>query len=209
MPGEPRCLAVDSHDNIFVTDSVGQTLYKFDSNGKQLLSLRKSWRGQAEFNQPLGVAISQVGTEVLVCDGIGGHRVLTYSTELKPLRCIGAKGGRDGRFNLPTGIAVDDEGNVYVADSLNQRVQVFGAGGSTHLRNIRMSTRWQPHGVFVRGKLLLLTDSINHCVHVFMTEGTHVASFGDDYLSRPEGIVVDDDGFVYVSDRGGDSVIVF
>jgi DNA-binding beta-propeller fold protein YncE len=37
----------------------------------------------------------------------------------------GSPGTADGQFNFPDGIAIDSEGNVYVADSDNNRIQVF------------------------------------------------------------------------------------
>src|SRR5690606_6703724 len=46
----------------------------------------------------------------------------------------GTYGIRDGNFNSPTGIAVDSEGNVYVVDSLNNRIQKFTSDGTFVLK---------------------------------------------------------------------------
>jgi len=46
------------------------------------------------------------------------------------IRKWGSAGSGDGEFQHPTGIAVDQEGNVYVADYENQRVQKLDASGS-------------------------------------------------------------------------------
>ena len=39
---------------------------------------------------------------------------------------LGSKGKQDGQFNRPEDLAIDPEGNVFVADTGNSRIQVFG-----------------------------------------------------------------------------------
>jgi DNA-binding beta-propeller fold protein YncE len=51
----------------------------------------------------------------------------------------GSEGEGDGQFNTPAGVAVDGVGSVYVADTLNHRVQVFNAEG-------RFLRRWGSQG---------------------------------------------------------------
>ena len=50
----------------------------------------------------------------------------------------GSTGTADGQFHSPSGVAVDSSGNVYVSDSTNNRVQVFGpnARTSTEIKNL-------------------------------------------------------------------------
>ncbi len=54
------------------------------------------------------------------------NRVLVYSSSGQFLANWGSEGSADGQFDQPQGIAVDTAGNVYVTDSGNHRVQVFG-----------------------------------------------------------------------------------
>ena len=63
------------------------------------------------------------------------HSLVIYSyPEMTFLRTIGGQGGAPGKFNSPQGLDVDDEtGNIFVADTGNDRVQVRGP---------RLPTRW-------------------------------------------------------------------
>ena len=59
----------------------------------------------------------------------------------------------------------------------------------------------KPCGICVGSdQLVYVCDRENNCVSVFKTSGEFVTSFGQ--FSDPVGIVIDDDGFVYVSDHG-------
>ena len=61
-------------------------------------------------------------------------RVQAYDPEGQMILYFGNSGNGEGEFFLPTGIAVDSEGKLYVADSQNGRVEIFrlkaaGEGG--------------------------------------------------------------------------------
>ncbi|MBI3743628.1 MAG: hypothetical protein HY261_05000, partial [Chloroflexi bacterium] len=51
----------------------------------------------------------------------------------------GSEGSGDGQFNMPSGIAVDAQGNVYVADRGNYRIQEFTSTG-------KFLTKWGSEG---------------------------------------------------------------
>ena len=55
---------------------------------------------------------------------------------------------------------------------------------------------------------IYVTDTFNHKVWVMTTTGEIVTSFGDDYLSKPEGITIDKAGFVYVTSHHS-KIVVF
>ena len=52
-----------------------------------------------------------------------------YSPRVKFLRKWGMRGGGDGEFRWPQGLGIDNEGNVYVSDRGNDRIQVFDPHG--------------------------------------------------------------------------------
>ena len=128
----PHGLAVDSKDNVWVTDVGLHQVFKFSHEGELLMTLgEKGVTGldDAHFNKPTDVAITPSG-DFYVSDGYGNSRVVKFSPKGKFLFDWGKKGDLPGEFDLPHGIALDPQGRVYVADRTNSRVQVFDETGN-------------------------------------------------------------------------------
>jgi peptidylamidoglycolate lyase len=127
----PHGLAVDSRDNVWVTDVGLHQVFEFSHEGRLLMTLGEEGVPGLDghhFNKPTDVAITPSG-DFYVSDGYGNSRVAKFSAEGKFLFDWGTKGDRPGEFNLPHGIALDRQGRVYVADRTNSRVQVFDGNG--------------------------------------------------------------------------------
>jgi len=147
---KPHGLAVDSRDNVWVTDIELHQIFKFTHDGKILMTV--GVKGVAgldgkHFNQPTDVAVAPSG-EFYVSDGYGNSRVAKFSSEGKFLFDWGRKGDKPGEFNTPHGICLDGNGRVYVADRGNARVQIFDPGGK-FLDQWRGPEIGQPWDVFV------------------------------------------------------------
>jgi peptidylamidoglycolate lyase len=128
----PHGLSIDGADNIWVTDVGRHQVYKFSHDGKLLLTLgedRVPGTDNQHFNLPTDVAVLNDGG-VFISDGYKNSRVVKFSSDGGFQFQWGSKGSRRGQFDLPHGIAVDDNGRVYVADRSNARVQIFNRDGS-------------------------------------------------------------------------------
>ncbi len=128
---EPHGLRVDAHDNVWVTDRALQQVFKFSHDGKLLLTIgteRVSGVDATHFDKPTDIAFASDGS-IYVSDGYGNNRVAKFSSDGKFLFDWGHKGQGPGEFDLPHGVAVDAQGNVYVADRSNARIQVFDSNG--------------------------------------------------------------------------------
>jgi peptidylamidoglycolate lyase len=128
---EPHGLRVDAHDNVWVTDRALQQVFKFSHDGKLLLTIgteRVSGVDATHFDKPTDIAFASDGS-IYVSDGYGNNRVAKFSSDGKFLFDWGHKGQGPGEFDLPHSVAVDAQGNVYVADRSNARIQVFDAHG--------------------------------------------------------------------------------
>ena len=198
MVSQPIGVAVDKDDNIYVSDYGTTSLLKFSKKGKLMKVVGQKGTQPGEFSDPS--LIKAINNTLYVCDR-GNHRVQILNTELEYVNSFGCYGDEDGQFNRPNDIAQDRAGNLYVADVRNNRVQVFHRKGQFLCAFSRKGAASKnlhfPCGICVGSdQLVYASDNKNKCASVFKTSGEFVTSFGQ--FNNPVGIVIDDDGFVYV-----------
>jgi DNA-binding beta-propeller fold protein YncE len=160
----------------------------------------------------LGIGYLASGIPVNNC-----YAVENYQFEMK----WGSSGTANGQFNDHWGIAVDSSGNVYVADSGNDRIQKFTSTGT-------FITKWGSYGadsgLFSSPRSVAVdslgnvyvTDSSNHRIQKFTSTGTFVTKWGfsgggSGYLQfkYPLGIAVDTLDNVYVADTSNHRIQKF
>ena len=135
------------------------------------------------------------------------------------VRTIGGKPDAPGQFKGPEGIAIDSSGAVYVADSGNDRIQVFDARGN-------FIRQWGgfgfgdgqfkgPEGIAIDSSgAVYVADSGNDRIQVFDAQGNFIRKWGefgsgDGQFGFPQGIAIDSSGAVYVVDFGNRRIQVF
>ena len=123
---QPRYIAVDSNDNIYVTNE--HKLQKFNRNGEFVKSVGSGSKGSkpGEFYLTHGVKIHQ--NHVYVCDCYN-HRIQVFDLDLVFITSFGTKGSGQGQYDRPCDLAFDSQGNIYVSDYANNRVQVLDPNG--------------------------------------------------------------------------------
>ncbi len=132
--GKPFDVVVDADENVYVSDQAAKGVRVFTREGE-----RKALLAAGQVDRPLGMAIDRKRRMLYVCDGARkdspNHRVRAFSLDGKHLFDLGprdappAKGAGDGQFHFPTYVAVDKEGQAWVADAMNFRIQVFDPQG--------------------------------------------------------------------------------
>jgi surface protein len=151
----------------------------------------------------------------------------------------GSAGTAEGQFNQPRGIATDLDGNIYVADMENHRVQKFdsdqvfvyaiGWGVDDGTSAFQVCTSGCQAGISGSGTgqfnspqaidvdsagNVFIVDTDNNRVEKFNSSGVYQTSFGssgtgDGEFDAPTGIAIDDDDYIYVSDTGNNRIQKF
>ncbi len=137
----------------------------------------------------------------------------------------GSAGFGAGQFRAPKGLDLDADGNIYVADSQNHRVQMLSPEGS-FLREwgVEGSAPGQfkePWGVAISPEgAVYVADTWNHRVQVFDAQGEFQDTWGTfnevsspmgsgDSLYGPRDVVFDDEGYLYLTDTGNKRVVKY
>ncbi len=107
---------------LFVNDTMNFRLQVFDLDGNKLAAFGTHGNSSGHFAQPKGVAVDEEG-HIYVADALF-NRVQIFDRRGRFLLAFGQLGGNAGNFWLPAGLFVAQD-RVYVADSYNERIQVF------------------------------------------------------------------------------------
>jgi len=172
----PTGLALDDGDQLFISDSLMRHVLVFDRQHKAQASISD---GMAS---PAGMAVDNENRFLYVCD-TELDQVLVYDADppYKLLRKIGKGGSKHelttpGDFSRPTNVAVDGDGNIYVTDTFNNRVEIFDADGN-FIRTFGKSGDGpgyfaRPKGIAVDGDgHIWVADAVQDRVQVFDQEG--------------------------------------
>jgi len=151
---------VDRQDNIWVTDKGSDMVIRFNPAGHVTMVFGRKQEASDESTEPLkhpkpplppidgmfrqvtDIAWDPAGNG-FISDGYINSRVARISPAGEWLGSFGTPGDGPGQFNTPHSIAVDAQGQVYVADRGNRRIQVFDGQG-TLLRQITIDVPYDP-----------------------------------------------------------------
>jgi DNA-binding beta-propeller fold protein YncE len=204
-------LAIDDDDRLFVSDGKMRRILIF--NPKHELE------GQITDGlvDPVGIAID-TGNRLLYAVDTQQDQVIVYDADsLKLLRRIGT-GGKNhyltspGDFAAPQGIALDADGNIYVTDTLNDRVEIFDADGnfiSTFGKNGDGPGNFaRPKGIAVDGDgHIWVADEMEDRLQVFNKEGQVLTYIGMGHGEMPGqfkalvGVAIDKQNRVFTTEQ--------
>ena len=177
-------LAIDDNDRLFAADSGKRHVIVFDKDHKAEAAISEG------LVDPGGLAVDNENRFLYVTDA-EQDLVLVYDLDppFKLVRKLGTPGTehtstKPGEFAKPAGVAVDQDGNVYVSDTWNNRVEVFDADG-TFIRTF--GEAGDGPGYFARPKGISIdsdghvwvADALQDRVQVFTPEGRLLIYMGE------------------------------
>ena len=189
-----------THNRVLVTQYNGHCITMYELEGKLIKSVGSKGSGEAQFNIPFGLAVSDRTNNVYVCD-CSNNRIQIFTEDLKFHSMLGI-----GVFNQPRDIKVTRD-RVLVLDASNPCMFVFN---SNHVLTNRLITRGDgkqtnnPYSFDIdREYNIIMSDYSNHCVYVFNQEGEEIHRIGErgqgiGEFINPYGIVLDNTGRIVV-----------
>ena len=199
----PHGFFLDDDGSIWTSDArgaggKGHTVMKHARDGRVLMTLGTpgvAGATETTFDGPADVLVAPDGS-IFVADGHGNDRVVKFSADGRFLMQWGTEGTMLGQFNEPHALAMDSRGRLFVADRLNQRIQVFDQNG----RFLAVWPAIQTSGLHIT------PDDIVYVADYQLRQGIVIArasdfqeiGFIDGTLA--EGVTVDPDGNVFTGE---------
>lgn len=183
---------------IYATTDKNQ-VHKLTLSGDLIKSVGGRGKLGGQFDFPRGLRVSKQG-ELYVCDSYN-NRIQIFDLDLNFKRSFGVTGTRKGQFSFPSDVEFDTSRKIYIVDHMNHRVQVFTAGEVfLYMVGDYCNKPFNnPISLAIHKELLYITEMRGHRVSVMKTSGELVTRIGDGHLQTPEGIAIDEDGYVFVT----------
>lgn len=230
---EPFGLAADKNGNIYFSESITGRIFQLAAGSYENQSPLQITVVAENLQTPSAIAFDPDGN--LIVANTGAHTIVRIDLKTKTVSVVagqpGVSGDADGkaadaRFNAPVGVAVDDDGTIFVADTYNDRVRAISPDGIVRTiaggrepgfadgagSEARFDT---PCAIVVADNSLLIADTGNRRIRRIEQSGkvTTLAGNGEAYerngallgasFNEPIAIAVRDKDSFFVADAGG------
>ena len=150
--GKEHGIYIDDNDFVWIADAKGHTVLKLTKDGKQLLQIGKKGitngsNDTTALGGPADLAVDIENNEVYIADGYINRRIIVFDANTGEYkRHWGAYGEKPHDNQLPNrspgdepissfrtavhSVTISNEGNIYVADRSNNRIQIFKKDGT-------------------------------------------------------------------------------
>jgi YD repeat-containing protein len=218
----PEAIEVDSRGNVFVGDRANNRIQQFSPTGKYLTKFGSQGTGAGQFNLqwPMGIAVDNLGG--LWVTDVGNHRIQKWSVpNYRPnwFGAIGAVGSADGQFKAPSDVEIAPNGNIWMVDRTNNRIQQFTPDGKFVSKFGSQGTpdgqfNWPASIAIDTAGNIFIVDTSNNRIQKFDENGKFIMKFGyygtlNTQFNKPAGIATDLKGNVYVADTYNSRIQVF
>lgn len=123
-PATVKDIAIDKNGRLYLLSEQRGRVYVYDQNEIMLFKFGQKGGDSGKLARPRGIAVNAERGEIYIVDYLR-HAVSIYTFQGEYKNEFGGKGTGRGWLYYPSDVEVDGKGNVLVADTFNQRVQVF------------------------------------------------------------------------------------
>ncbi|MCA9927301.1 MAG: hypothetical protein KC419_02440, partial [Anaerolineales bacterium] len=221
---EPWDLAVDNQF-VYIADTWNHRIQKFTHAG-DLVGVFGASGSAADAPDTNGLGlffgprdVMLYGDDQLLVTDTGNHRIQVLDRNGNFISQIGSQGGTLGQMFEPVGLTAGPNGDVFLADTWNGRVQQFTS-------DLFAFNEWQvnawsgnsinnkPYIASDRDGRIYVTDPEGYRVIIFNAQGEYLARFGTfgtdmNAFGLPNGIFIDGDDNIYIADAGNNRVLKF
>ena len=204
----PYDIAYNSRGEMIVSEWGGDRVSIFDIRGQKIGSHGDS---PDQMINPRGIAVDDMDNIYVSSE----HKLQKFTSSGELIKCVGGEGGKEGEFDDPRGVTLYDN-QVHVCDRNNHRIQVFdldlnfvqsigscgkGRGEFSAPLDVKFDTAGNMYVAEYNNSRVQVLDSSGHFIRAFGEEG-------EGELIGPLGLHIADK-HVYVSDCGGDCIVVY
>ncbi len=214
----PRGINTDG-EFIYVSDSGNNRVQKFDLNMNYVETIGGAY---GQLSGPNQIIKHSDGHYVVTSSG--DHQVKWFDTVVPTvaIKTIGSPRVGEGELANPSGMGADlKEKELYVANALNHRIDIFNINTGAYKRSFGQlgfgysnGDMLAPQDAHVVGDEILVTNRFLNKISIFDKGGVEIGSFGEGgtglgQFNQPYGIDVDETGNIYVVDFGNNRVQKF
>jgi sugar lactone lactonase YvrE len=213
----PSALALDGAGNLYVADTGNNRIRRVAPDGvvttvagDGTAGFRDGTAAQSQFDSPVGVAVDKDGN-VYVADTYNDRiRLITKDGQVKTIAGAGSPGDADGDalgvalFDTPCGVAVSEAGEVYVADTGNNRLRKVTKDGQVKTLSVVVPASQATVQTAEGGNTSPANTSPAPTEGANNSPSAGAGAATPFEMSKPVGLALTRDGFLYVTelDRG-------
>lgn len=209
----PVGIALGGEGDVWVADADLAMVARLDRNGEPIAAV-----GRGVLKRPTGVAYDRTRKLLYVSD-THAHDIKVFDADGRLVRILGVRGEGPSEFNFPTYLTLS-EGELYVTDTMNNRIQIIDTETGAQLRDIGkrglfVGNLVRPKGVAVDSEAnVYVVESYYDHLLVFNSRGEFLMPIGGlgqntGKFYLPSGVWTDSRNRVFVADTFNGRVVVF
>jgi sugar lactone lactonase YvrE len=218
----PHGLSIDANNNLVVVEEQGRRVLKYNASGSNLLAIGKAgvcYTANTVFCIPYDAVTDPAGN-LWVADG---NRIVQYSAagvflQQLPTENSWEAGNDNTHFDNVRGITISPNGQLFVADGYNQRIQVYTLAGNTLTYSTTIGVTGesgadnthfnQPYRLVVdQLNRLYVVDKENNRVQRCTLAGSWLCTPFVTGLNQPQGIALGPDGHIFIADTNNGRIL--